>query len=157
MSRFIPLGLLFGFLLELGVMIAVGQHIGVFGTLLLVIASGMLGGAVVRAAGLGLMETMRQPPRDMKFASRDAAARFLLLLAGLLLILPGFVSDIAAIVLLPAPIRNWLAGRLMANAGIRGTGWQQQPQSRSGAVVIEGEAIEIAGEIEDPSRPMRGQ
>ena len=106
MSRFLPLAILGGFLLELAVMIAVGQRIGVLAVIMLVLAAGFLGIGVIKRAGLGLLDALSRPSRDMRFASRDAAERFLLMLAGLLFILPGFVSDLVALVLLPRPIRG---------------------------------------------------
>lgn len=134
-------------------MIAVGQRIGVLATLLLVIGGGMLGSAVIRAAGLGMVDALRRPAMDRRFATREAAARFLLLPAGLLLILPGFVSDAIALALLPAPVRNWLAGKFMANVKVHTAGWQRQTYSTG--PVIEGEAVEIEGEI--AARPDRGR
>ena len=144
--RFLPVIFLAGFFLELAVMIAVGQRIGILATLLLIVAGGVLGTIVIRAAGMGLADAMRKPALDRKFATQDAAAHFLLLPAGLLLILPGFVSDIAALALLPQPVRNWLAGKFADKVAVHGAGWQRPPYS--GGTVIEGEAVEITGEIE---------
>lgn len=144
--RFLPVIFLAGFFLELAVMIAVGQRIGILATILLIVAGGVLGTIVIRAAGLGLADAMRKPVLDRKFATQDAAAHFLLLPAGLLLILPGFVSDIAALALLPQPVRNWLAGKFADKVAVHSTGWQRPPYS--GGTVIEGEAVEITGEIE---------
>ena len=150
LSRYLPLTILGGFFLELAVMIAVGQRIGVLATIMLVLAAGFLGIAVIKRAGLGLIETLGRPSRDMRFQSREAAERFLLMLAGLLLILPGFVSDMVALVLLPLPVRGWLADHLMTKVERHGGQWHYE--SRKGHMVIEGEAVEIEGEIVDERR-----
>jgi UPF0716 protein FxsA len=145
MSRFLPLIILLGFFLELAVMIAVGQRIGVLATLLLIVGGGIAGGAIIRAAGIGLVEALRGPTSSRTFATRDAAASFLFMLAGLLLIIPGFVSDVLGLLLLPAIVRRWLAGKLMASLVVRAAGWTRE---RPGAAtIIDGEAIEIEGEI----------
>jgi UPF0716 protein FxsA len=143
MHRFLPLVILLGFFLELAVMIAVGQHIGVLETLLLIAGGGVLGGAVIRWAGLGIVEGLRAPARSGTFATRDAAAGFLFMLAGLLLIVPGFVSDILGLLLLPPAVRQWLAGKFMDK--VRGASWQRHAYDPGN--VIEGEAIEIKDEI----------
>lgn len=144
--RFLPLLVLAGLFLELAVMIAVGQRIGVLATLLLIAAGGVFGTMVIRAAGLGLAEAIRRPALDRKFATRDAAAHFLLLPAGLLLILPGFVSDLVALALLLPPLRRWLAGKFADKASVHGTAMHGETHDHG--TVIEGEAVEITGEIE---------
>lgn len=143
MRRFLPFVILLGFFLELAAMIAVGQHIGVLATLLLIVGGGILGGAVIRWAGMGLVDSLRRPAMDRTFATGHAAAAFLFMLAGLLLILPGFISDVIGLLLLPAPVRTWIAGKLMAR--MRNAGWRRE--AHGAGTVIEGEAIEIEGEI----------
>jgi UPF0716 protein FxsA len=143
MRRFLPAVTLLGFLLELSVIIAVGQRIGVLATLLLLIAAGLLGGAIIRSAGFGLMAALRRPGTSARFATRDAAAGFLFMLAGLLLVLPGFISDIFALLLLPAAVRQWLAQKLMGKLG--NTLWRRE--TYTAGKIIEAEAVEIEGEI----------
>lgn len=156
MIRFLPLFIILGFFLELAVMISVGRQIGVLATLLLVVAGAMLGGTLIRSAGIGMADALRRPEVSRSFATRDAAAGFLYLLAGLLFILPGFVSDAVALVLLPAAVRRWLAAKLVASfeakVNVHTRHWP--PAEESAGPVIEGEAIEIKGEIDgDGSRP----
>ncbi|MGH6819649.1 MAG: FxsA family protein [Methylocella sp.] len=143
MRRFLPFLVVFGFLLELAVMIAVGRHIGVLAALALVVGAGALGGAVVRSAGLGLMEALRNPARAQALTTKNAMAGFLYVLAGLLLIVPGFLSDLTGLLLLPAPIRLWLAGKFMESLKAR-----RQRTSHGAGTIIEGEAIEITDAIE---------
>jgi len=150
LSRYLPLVILGGFFLELAVMIAVGQRIGVLATILLVLASGVLGIAVMKRAGLGLLDALGRPQRNLRFQSREAAERFLLMLAGLLLILPGFISDLVALALLPQPVRAWLADHLMNKVERHGGQWHYE--TRKSGTVIEGEVVEIEGEIVDESR-----
>lgn len=142
MRRLLPFLMLLGLFIELAVMIAVGRRIGVLATLLLIMGSGLLGGAVIRSAGLGLVKALRQPGQGIRFTTLSAAAGFLYLPAGLLLIVPGFVSDIFGLLLLPLPVRAWLAQKLLNK--VIPWGWREP--SGPGKV-IEGEAIEIEGEI----------
>lgn len=142
MRRVLPLLMLLGLFLELAVMIAVGRRIGILPALLLLLAAGLLGGFVIRSAGLGLVEALRQPGRGIRFTTLSAAAGFLYMLAGLLLMAPGFVSDIIGLLLLPLAVREWLAQKLMNKIP-----WNWQRKSYAPGEVIEGEAIEIEGEI----------
>ncbi|HUR43899.1 MAG TPA: FxsA family protein [Aestuariivirga sp.] len=144
MRRFLPLAILLGFFIELAVMIMVGQRIGVISTLLLIVAGAVLGGSVIRSAGFGLMAALRRPGQSARFATRDAAAGFLFMLAGLLLLLPGFVSDILGLLLLPMAVRQWLAEKLMGKLG--DAVWRREAYSPG--KMIEGEAIEIDGRRE---------
>lgn len=148
MRRFLPFVMFLGLFLELAVMIAVGQSIGVLATLLLILGAGVLGGAVIRWAGLGLVAALRRSAVDRSFATRDAAAGFLFMLAGLLLIVPGFISDVFGLLLLPATVRQWLAGKFMTK--VRGATWRRETYPPGN--VIDGEAIEIEGEIDSPDR-----
>jgi UPF0716 protein FxsA len=146
-GRIILFVILGGFFAELAAFIVVGQRIGVIPVILLVILSAALGGSVIRAAGMGLAEAMRRPTGDRAFESRAAASRFLLMLAGLLLIIPGFLSDIAGLILLLPPVRLWLAARLMANVQVRRAHFHQE--TSPAGPIIEGEAVEIEGNLDD--------
>ncbi|MBC8037257.1 MAG: FxsA family protein [Rhizobiales bacterium] len=151
MHRFLALAIFLGFFLELAVLIAVGQRIGVLATLLLIVGAGILGAAVIRWAGLGLVAALRRPAMGRTFATKDAAAGFLFMVAGLLLIVPGFISDVLGLLLLPAAVRQWLAQKFVSRLG--GSRWRRE--SYSPGDVIEGEAIEIEGEI--AKRPDTGR
>jgi UPF0716 protein FxsA len=149
-GRLIGFVIIGGFFAELAMFIVVGQRIGVLAVIALVILSAAVGGSAIRAAGMGLAAAMRRPVGDSNFASREAASRFLLMLAGILLVVPGFLSDIAGLVLLVPTLRHWLARRLMAKVEIRHADARRDmgPQGP----IIEGEAIEIEGVVEPPPR-----
>ncbi|HUH49709.1 MAG TPA: FxsA family protein [Mycoplana sp.] len=99
-------------LLEIAGFIVVGRRIGLGPTLLLVVASAMIGLALLRRQGFQALTKLRQRrlPQDLP------AERFfdtaMVLLAGLLLIVPGFVTDMIALVLLVPFIRQRLASRI---------------------------------------------
>lgn len=121
-------------LLELYLLVKVGQWLGALVPVLLVIAGFIAGGLVIRHTGLKSLALLRGTGRDT-LKQRDAAAGGLAgVLAGILFILPGLLSDIAALVLLTPFARRFLARRFkVAGAG-------------GDTIIIEGEAVEIAGE-----------
>lgn len=143
MFRKLPITLFVLVIAEFASIIWVGRHVGVIATLCLIILGGLAGGSVITSGGSGLKAVMRSPPPDLHFASHEAASRFLVLLAGLLLILPGFLSDMAALVLLLPPVRRVLAAHLAAKVKVHTAAWRQPEARRPGPLVIEGEAVEL--------------
>ena len=145
MGLLILIGLLGLPLAEIAAFVAVGSRIGVLATLALVVLAFFVGLAVLRLQGLTIaLEVRRALARD-ELPGRtlfDGACR---VLAGLLLMLPGFVSDAVAILLLLPPVRDilfrFVARRISAHGAIH------VHMSREGrATVIEGEF----DEVEDP-------
>ena len=108
-------------LLELAVLIKVGQSIGVWRTLLLLVGMGVVGGLVLRAQGFAVLrraiETTRagQPPIEPVIDS------LFLMLAGILFLIPGFITDVAGALLLIPPLRRAFARRLLGRMFAGGT------------------------------------
>src|SRR5258706_1377064 len=128
---------------EILVLIAVADQIGVGWTLLALAAAAVLGVVVIRVLGAASLAALREalarrePPGGPLF--RGACV----LIAGMLLIVPGFLSDILALLLLIPPVRTTLIGAL----------WRQRSGSRrdgNGAGVIDGEDHEVGPEHHDP-------
>ena len=147
--RYVPFLILAGFLGELASIIVVGRWLGVLPTLGLVVLGVLLGLRIVRWAGLSLAEAFRQ--RAVDRGSVNALDRALLAAAGLLFVVPGFLSDLVALFLLIPGTRHWL-GRRIAGKVMEATG--PRPGSAQG-LVIEGEAVEIENEFRRIERPVR--
>jgi UPF0716 protein FxsA len=62
-------------------------------------------------------------------------------LAGILLAVPGFLSDALALALLVRPLRTWLGGLLWR--GLQATPTVRVWKDSAGATVVEGEYVEI--------------
>lgn len=103
-------------LIEIAGFVIVGRQIGLLATLLLVIASAVLGMAILRRQGFQALSKLRQQnlPRDLPAEKFFDTA--LVLLAGLLLLVPGFFTDLIAILLLVPFVRSVIARRLAARA-----------------------------------------
>jgi UPF0716 protein FxsA len=99
-------------LAEIMVIIWVGGVIGVLATLGLLLL-GMFGGIfLLRQTGLGLAATMQTTLATSRNIAPDMFANVLLVVAAVLLILPGFLSDLVAVMLLPRPVRSFLVQKL---------------------------------------------
>ena len=99
-------------LLEIAGFVVIGRHIGLGPTLLLVVASAVAGVAILRRQGFRALAGLRQRPLAPDLPAERFLDTAMVLLAGLLLIVPGFVTDVIALVLLLPAVRRMLAGRL---------------------------------------------
>lgn len=131
-------------LIEIALFITIGARIGLWPTLGIVIATGVAGVAVIRWQGLQAMAGLRQAGlRRGGSPLGQMADGGLLGLAGVLLILPGFLTDTLGLILLLPPVRRLVIRRVAARAQVHTTAGFDGPR-RSGADVIDGEFFEIA-------------
>lgn len=118
----ILLGLAFP-LLELAVLIKVGQTLGVWLTILLLIATGVVGSLIVQSQGLQAARRAAQSMAEGRPPIEPVVDSFMLMLAGALLLIPGLLTDLIALPLLVPPIRRWIARwalrRMFKNADVR--------------------------------------
>ena len=101
-------------LLELFVLIKVGSAIGALMTVALLILGGVLGVFLMRMAGISTVLNARSMIERGQLADTKMLNSVLLALSGLLFFLPGFLSDIAALVLLLGPARRAMGSVLVA-------------------------------------------
>jgi UPF0716 protein FxsA len=102
--------------LELYVFFRVGLAIGFFPALLLIIAGSALGVLVLRVAGLATAMRARETLRGGQLPGEDLLNGAMLATGGLLLVVPGFLSDVlAALCLLPFT-RNLIANKVRERA-----------------------------------------
>ncbi|QFI53426.1 FxsA family protein [Aeromonas simiae] len=109
------LGLVGLALLEMVVLIKVGSVIGALPTVALVILTALVGSSLVRSQGLRTLMEAQHKMQLGELPGREVMSGMMLALAGLLLIIPGFVTDIVAVLLLQPALRNRLADKLMGS------------------------------------------
>ena len=100
-------------LLELWLLVKVGAVIGALAVLALVIASAMLGGAVLRRVGWRTLTRMDLRRQQGQSGGRELVDGFILALGGALLILPGLIGDTLGLMFLLPPLRRWVANRFL--------------------------------------------
>lgn len=148
MLRFFPVLLLAAFAAEIASIIWVGGRIGVAPTLLLLLAGGVAGLRLIKAAGVSVAEALRSPVQTgtpLRGLGGPAAARAV---SGLLLLVPGFCSDILALLLFLPPVRRWIGSRFRIHTFTPPRADGQRFQE-----VIDAEAVEIIAEVEPPRDP----
>jgi UPF0716 protein FxsA len=127
-------------------MIRVGSSIGASATLLLVLASGVLGVLCIRLAGLTTALNVRKRMAQGEVPNGEMLNGLVLVVAGGLLFLPGFISDAIGLVCLLPITRSWLIKRIavqMTQGAGQTTGFystrQTYRQRTNTAQIIEGE------------------
>lgn len=93
---------------EIATFVWVGSRIGVGMTLLLVVASAVIGIWLVRTQGFATASRVQAMMARGESPALGMLEGLALLAAGVLLVIPGFLTDIAAFVLLIPPLRRWI-------------------------------------------------
>lgn len=106
---------------EIAVFLQVVSWIGVLNTLALMVAISLCGAWMVKRQGLGTLARMRADLDDGRIPTGPMTDGGLLALAGFLLLIPGFVTDIFGLALLVPPVRagvrRFLGHRFSVRAG----------------------------------------
>ncbi len=105
-------------IVELALLIEVGQRIGTGATLLLVVATGLLGAYLARTQGLAVLRRTQAQLHQGQVPADGLVDGVLILIGGLFLVTPGILTDLVGIGLaLPstrAALKRWLRSRLEA-------------------------------------------
>src|SRR5438067_502025 len=143
MKRVVAGLLLFG-LIELALLVKAGEVFGTWFPIVAVVLSMAAGGQVIRHYGFQTVNRLRDVLRTGAAPAGPRPAGIAGVLAGILLILPGFLSDLAAVVLLIPMTRRIVASALGWRIGSTRVSARRQT---SRGPVIEAEAVEIHGEM----------
>ena len=95
-------------LIEIGLFIQIGGLIGLWPTLGIVILTAILGTYLVRSQGLMALNNLRGSFSRLEDPSEPLAHGAMILMAGALLLTPGFFTDAVGFALLAPPIRSAL-------------------------------------------------
>lgn len=120
--RFLPLAVTAWLVLEIWLLTVVAGVLGWFAVLVLLVAGVFLGGSLIRRAGLKAFSAAVEQSRDPR-PEQAQTGTSLTVLAGVLLIVPGFLSDLLGLSLLFPPTRAlWRAlGRRVAGRALQST------------------------------------
>ncbi|MCX8508457.1 MAG: FxsA family protein [Rhodobacteraceae bacterium] len=134
-------------IIEVGLFIQVGGWIGLWPTLALVIVMAFLGSWLLRQQGLRAFADLQSALQEMRDPTGTIAHGALILFAGLLMITPGFFTDIIGLLLLIPPVRHLvlrhLATRLVV---LNGTRQHANPSraARAADDIVEADYVEIS-------------
>lgn len=150
-------------LAEIATFVLVGREVGVGTTLMLVLASMFAGIVLLRVQGLGTLRRLQQATAKGGDPGRELVHGVMIVLAGILLIVPGFLSDLVGLLLFIPPVRDF-AWKLIRSrmtvissvSGLRSTAGsspfdREQTGPRPGSRIVDLDDDEFSRD--DPDRP----
>lgn len=146
-------------LIEIWVLIEVGQAIGAWWTIVLILLTAMIGTTVMRRQGMAALADLRDSFETLRDPGRPIAHGAMILMAGALLIVPGFVTDAMGALLLVPPLRDWLIRRMGRRVVVMGVGPRPAQRGGPGGRVIDAEYEVVDEGAADPGAsvpPPRG-
>ncbi|RUP08424.1 FxsA family protein [Hyphomicrobium sp.] len=146
-------------LLEIGLLIRLGQVIGIWWLAVIIIGTAVLGTYVIRRVGLSVFERALSRLGTEREGFPPLFDGFLQVLAGLLLIFPGVISDLLGLFLLVPQIRHLVIRtgllKLVTLFHYQAEVSRETFRASSGETPTDGEGIVIEGEYERVSeKPM---
>ncbi|MCB1758970.1 MAG: FxsA family protein [Gammaproteobacteria bacterium] len=129
-------------LVELYFLIEVGSEIGAISTIALTVFTAVLGGMLVRMQGFTTALKVRDALEREEVPAIEMMEGAILLVTGLMLLLPGFVTDAIGFLLLVPPVRQALLLRYLRASGVMQSNARRNTDSdgvRQEPKVIEGE------------------
>lgn len=105
-------------LAELYLLIQVGQVIGPWWTILLLVAAAVLGSWLLKREGRRAFDALREALRTGRMPARELADGILVLVGGTLMVSPGFLTDAVGLLLI-LPVTRPVARRLLTAAVAR--------------------------------------
>ena len=145
-------------ILEIAVFIQAGKQLGLWPTLALVILTAFLGTALLHYQGLRTLGRVQESFQRGDVPVGEVFTGLCLLVAGALLLTPGFLTDAAGFALFVPNIRSFLSRGVLRALSKRGTVWADAsggfnasgPQSsQPDETVIDGDFTEVT---EDPRK-----
>ena len=131
-------------LIEIALFIQIGGAIGLWPTLAIVILTAVLGTWLVRTQGLMAMGQLRSSFSELQDPSEPLAHGAMILIAGALLLTPGFFTDAVGFLLLTPPVRVAVYRYVRARVNVQRFEMGPGPHPRSARDdVIDGEFEEI--------------
>lgn len=141
-------------MIEIALFIQVGGMIGLGWTLLIVLGTAVLGTWLVRQQGAMALNNLRRSFSELRDPSEPLADAAMILIAGVLLLTPGFFTDAMGFALLTPPVRyaayRWLRRNVKVSGFTMGQGPDNRQQRRPAREdVIDG----TYHEVEPPKQP----
>jgi len=127
-------------MIEIYFLIKVGSIIGAIPTITLVVFTALLGAMLLRFQGWTTLQRARLAMVQGKIPALEMLEGVLLVVAGVFLLIPGFITDIVGFLLLVPPLRQALVGWFLSKSDGRG------PPPPGGAASRPNEPFTIEGE-----------
>jgi UPF0716 protein FxsA len=136
------------FVAEVAAFVAVGSHIGYGWAVLLLVGVSALGPFLVRRVGLGVLARTQERLNRGEVPSRELLDGVLVLGGGLMICIPGFISDALGLLLMIGPVRH-----LLIRIGGGRISRRVQTMQPGRWTVIDVRTWPPSGDVSGPSQP----
>jgi UPF0716 protein FxsA len=141
-------------LTEIAVFVLVGSKIGVLPTIGLVILTAVAGSILLRWQGFNALARIQKELAAQRVPGKEMVQGVMILLAGFLLLTPGFVTDTIGLLLFIPPVRDavWRFLSSRVNVETFGSGFAQRGSSRPepGVVDLDEDEYQRQGNPDSP-------
>ena len=134
-------------MIEIALFIQIGGAIGLWPTLAVVIFTAFLGARLIRAQGVLAIDRLRSSLNELRDPTEPLAHGAMILIAGALLLTPGFLTDAVGFAMMVPAVRSALYAFLRSRIKVQNfTVGGRPPGQATGGTIIDGEYEEL-----DPS------
>jgi UPF0716 protein FxsA len=131
--------------IEIVALVALGSAIGLGWTLLVLLAGSVLGLWLARREGVRAAQALAEALNNRRVPTAELTDGLLVAAAGVLLFVPGLVTDVAGLLLLVPPVRALVRRRLVRAAE------ERAPELRTARIRAQGPVVD--GEVVEPDGP----
>ncbi|MCC2113659.1 MAG: membrane protein FxsA [Hyphomicrobiales bacterium] len=124
MLKFLPFLLIVVPLMEIAAFVAIGGQIGVAATLALIVVTALIGSILLRIQGFGILARIQSEIAQDRLPGVELGHGAMILVAGVLLLTPGFITDALGFLLFVPAVRSaiWHAIRSRLDVVVMGHG-----------------------------------
>ncbi|CUS48212.1 MAG: UPF0716 protein FxsA [Idiomarinaceae bacterium HL-53] len=137
-------------IVEITVLVQVGQEIGALATIGLVILTALIGSTLVKRQGFQTLANAQLKMAQGQLPGKELLQGFMIVVAGIMLLTPGFVTDALALLMLLPPVQAavglWLLQKLATSSNVHFSFSHTQQQTRENTYQSEGKTFD--GEYE---------
>jgi UPF0716 protein FxsA len=137
---------------EIALIIKVGEWIGVWWTVALLLADAVLGSLLLRTQGRAVWRRFAGAVGEGRLPHREVVDGVLVIFGAALMLAPGFITDVIGALFLLPPTRVLMRRLLMRRAVLRVVGGSRQPSRNGHPDDIEATAVDVDPDRLDPPR-----
>jgi UPF0716 protein FxsA len=137
---------------EIALIIQVGEWIGVWWTIALLLADAALGSLLLRTQGRAVWRRFSTAVGEGRIPHREVLDGVLVIFGAALMLAPGFITDVIGALFLLPPTRALMRGLLVRRAVLRIVGAPRAPSRNGRPEDIEATAVDVDPDRLDPPR-----
>jgi UPF0716 protein FxsA len=137
---------------EIALIIQVGEWIGLWWTIALLLADAVLGSLLLRSQGRAVWRRFTTAVSEGRVPHREVLDGVLVVFGAALMLAPGFITDVFGALFLIPPTRALFRRLLVGRAVLRVVGTQREPSRNGRPHDIETTAVDVDPDALDPPR-----